>query len=277
MKTSLILILILAAVSMLVAACDTPGQKAWVEISCDEFSENNHINAMLEVQVGETFEVKLCSNPSTGFQWSEKAEINDQTILQQKDHEFIGPESEPPPPPGTPGQEVWAFEALKQGSSDIYLEYGQPWDGGEEEEWTCTVNVVVRTASEPLPEPEKINDKQETLILEDTTWVLELYGEKGKLQTLLEDTEITVEFKSDEGKCSGSSGCNGYFAGYEVNDSELTIILPIGSTLMSCPDPIMAQEQEYLELLKTLESFQIQNGKLTISCSGNGILVFITQ
>jgi inhibitor of cysteine peptidase len=147
MKIKLILMLTAVAVSMLLVACAAPAQpesKAWVEVSCDEFYDNHHISTMLEVQIGETFEVKLCSNPSTGFRWSEEAQISDPAVLQQEDHKFIGPESKPPPPPGTPGQEVWTFKALKQGSSDIYLEYSRPWEGGEKGEWTCTVNVVVK-------------------------------------------------------------------------------------------------------------------------------------
>jgi len=130
----------------------------------------------------------------------------------------------------------------------------------------------------PAPPPEKVRDeKQETLILEDTIWVLESYGEKENLQTVLEDTEITIEFKSEEGKFAGSAGCNSYFGGYEINKSELSIRPPIGSTVMACPEPIMEQEKEYLELLKTSETFQIQNGKVTISCSGNKVLVFIEK
>jgi len=39
----------------------------------------------------------------------------------------------------------------------------------------------------------------------------------------------------------------------------------------------MDQEQEYFKLVETTETFQIQNGKLTISCSGNKILVFVVQ
>ncbi len=41
-------------------------------------------------------------------------------------------------------QESWTFKALKQGSSEVYLEYSLPWEGGEKGEWTCTVNVVVK-------------------------------------------------------------------------------------------------------------------------------------
>ncbi len=144
MQIKPMVILTTIAVSMFLVACAAPGQKAWVEVSCDEFNDDHHVNQMLEVQAGETFEVKLCSNPTTGFQWSEEAQISDRAITIQESHEFIGPEREPPPPPGTPGQEVWTFKALKKGSSTIYLEYSRPWEGGEQGEWTCTVNVVAK-------------------------------------------------------------------------------------------------------------------------------------
>jgi len=147
MKMKSILMVVVIVTAVFLAACATPAQpasKAWVKVSCDEFYDDHHINMMLEVQAGETFEVKLCSNPTTGFQWLEEAQISDAAVLKQEDHKFIGPESEPPPPPGTPGQEVWAFKALKKGSSIIYLEYSRPWEGGEQGEWTCTANVVVK-------------------------------------------------------------------------------------------------------------------------------------
>ncbi len=117
----------------------------------------------------------------------------------------------------------------------------------------------------------------QSIPLENTTWVLESYGEPGNLTTVLEDTEITIEFKSEEGKFAGSGGCNSYFGGYELKGSKLTLPGPIGSTMMACPEPIMDQEQEYFKLLETTETFQIQNDKLTISCSGDKMLVFITQ
>ncbi|MFC2033282.1 protease inhibitor I42 family protein [Chloroflexota bacterium] len=137
-------ILLLSLICIPLVACTAPSQEAWVEVSCDEFYDNHNINTILEVQVGETFDVKLCSNPSTGFQWSEDSQISDTIVLKQESHEFIGPESEPPPPPGTPGQEIWSFKALKKGSSTIYLEYSRPWEGGEKSEWTLAVDVTVK-------------------------------------------------------------------------------------------------------------------------------------
>ena len=118
MRIKPILIALAIVISMLLVAstaCSQPSSKAWVEVSCDDFYNNNHISQMLEVQAGETFAVKLCSNPSTGFEWLEEAQISSLAVVKQENYEFIGPESEPPPPPGTPGQAVWTFKALKLG------------------------------------------------------------------------------------------------------------------------------------------------------------------
>ena len=144
MKKRILVGMLMTVMLVSCAACSQPVSQAWVEVSCDEFYRNNHISQMLEVQGGETFQVKLCSNPSTGFQWLEEAQISNPSIVRQESYEFVSPEGEPPPPPGTPGQSVWTFKALDKGSSTLYLEYSRPWEGGEKEEWTCTVEVFVR-------------------------------------------------------------------------------------------------------------------------------------
>ncbi|MFC1955921.1 META domain-containing protein [Chloroflexota bacterium] len=112
--------------------------------------------------------------------------------------------------------------------------------------------------------------------IEDTAWRLELYDEKGDLKApLVEDTEITIEFRSTESKFGGSGGCNNYFGSYEITKNELTIKPPIGSTMMACTESIMNQEQEYFKLLETTETFKMDDNKLTITCSGNKELVFV--
>lgn len=143
-------LLVLGLVSIVFAACASPTQPqvsnhwVWVEKQCDEFQNNKHISDSIEVNAGDTLVVVLCSNPSTGFQWSEDAQISDATVLKQEVHEFTSPESNPPPPPGTPGLESWRFQTLKQGTSTIYLEYSRPWEGGEKGEWTFTLDVIVK-------------------------------------------------------------------------------------------------------------------------------------
>ncbi len=114
-----------------------------VEVSCDEFASANHTSRELEVVAGDLLMVTLCSNPTTGFEWSETANISDISILEQVSHEFISPQGDPPPPPGTPGQEVWFFQALEEGTSTVYMEYSRPGQGGEEAVWTFDLTVTV--------------------------------------------------------------------------------------------------------------------------------------
>ena len=109
--------------------------------------------------------------------------------------------------------------------------------------------------------------------LENVMWVLENYGETGKLQTPVPKTEITIKFDNTNGKFGGSSGCNQYFGGYQVDKNKLTINAPMGSTMMACPEEIMNQESQYVSILAKAESYKIEEGKLTISGTGK-ILVF---
>jgi inhibitor of cysteine peptidase len=115
-----------------------------IEASCDDFYDQAAISKEVEVAVGASFTVTLCSNPSTGFQWWESAQIGDNTVLQQTDHQFVMAHPEPPPPPGTPGEEVWTFKVLKEGTSTISVEYDRPWEGGKKAEWTFILTVTAR-------------------------------------------------------------------------------------------------------------------------------------
>ena len=96
-----------------------------------------------EVAVGETFTITLYSNPSTGYQWSENAQISDQSVLEQVGHKFVYPQSETPLPPGTPGQEVWTFKTVNKGTTKVSMEYSRPWESGEKGIPTFELIVVV--------------------------------------------------------------------------------------------------------------------------------------
>ncbi|MFC2016646.1 META domain-containing protein, partial [Chloroflexota bacterium] len=112
-----------------------------------------------------------------------------------------------------------------------------------------------------------------SIALEDMEWVLVPYGDADNLTMVLEDTEITAVLNSTEGRISGSAGCNNYFAGYEINQNELTLTSPVSSTRMACPEAVMNQEAEYLEILQNIESFDIEDDQLRI-VSGDKVLLF---
>ena len=96
----------------------------------------------MNAAVGEELTVTLGSNPTTGAQWSEDAEISDETIVRQTSHIFIGPGIEKPS--GTPGEEVWTFEALKKGTTTISMEYSRPWIEEDASYRTVTITVNIR-------------------------------------------------------------------------------------------------------------------------------------
>ncbi|HEY86622.1 MAG TPA: protease inhibitor I42 family protein, partial [Dehalococcoidia bacterium] len=86
--------------------------------------------------------VTLCSNPTTGYRWSEFAVISDPTVLEQVDHVYTPPEVENVV--GAAGKDTWIFKELKKGMTNISLEYSQPWEGGEKGHWTFSFTVVAK-------------------------------------------------------------------------------------------------------------------------------------
>jgi heat shock protein HslJ len=59
---------------------------------------------------------------------------------------------------------------------------------------------------------------------------------------LVPGTLITAEF-NEEGVVAGSSGCNNYIAGYEVDGDRITFESgSAATTRMMCPEPVMEQE-----------------------------------
>jgi len=142
MKSLLILVSAVLALSICAPACSTGTAGAPMEVSCDEFMKLKHISRQAEVAAGDTITLSLCSNSSTGFQWSKDAGISDSAVIQQLDHKFLEPVGQNSM--GAAGKEMWTFKALKQGAATVSLEYGRPWEGGEKGEWTYTLAVTVK-------------------------------------------------------------------------------------------------------------------------------------
>ena len=93
-------------------------------------------------------------------------------------------------------------------------------------------------------------------------------------QAPLPDTAITAEFGED-GKVSGSSGCNNYNTTYEVSGNKITFGEQGVLTMMACPDPVMEQERVYLETLTAAATFDIADDELTLfDADGNAVARF---
>ena len=105
------------------------------------FIGHSHVSKEVGLAAGDSFTATLGSNRTTGFQWSESAQIDDQSVLKQLAHRFVPPEEDTP---GAAGKEVWTFKALKEGYTEVFMEYSRPWEGGKEVEWTFRLSVVVK-------------------------------------------------------------------------------------------------------------------------------------
>lgn len=90
----------------------------------------------IEVQAGETFNIVIDSNPSTGYHWEIVGELNDV--------EFVSTEytADEPVAPGSGGVDMWTFKAVSSGETQITLGSYPP--GASESEQTVTFSVIVK-------------------------------------------------------------------------------------------------------------------------------------
>jgi len=140
MKLKLILTCLMVTISLSLLACSAAPEPLPVDAVDDSYAGKE-----VEITVGGSLTVTLKSNPTTGFQWSESAQISDQSVIEQLDHEFIAPEDiGDSPSVGTGGKEVWTFKALKKGTSEISMEYRRPWEQDVQPDSTFTLTVLVK-------------------------------------------------------------------------------------------------------------------------------------
>ncbi len=139
MRARLRLLCVSAAISLSMIAC--ANRTASLEVSCGYFQENQHYTGEVTVNTGDSVVVTLCSNPATGFQWTELAEIGDRSMLKQKDHTYSPAEAKEVV--AGAGDETWTFEAVSQGTTTVSVEYEQPWEGGAKGHWTFVATITV--------------------------------------------------------------------------------------------------------------------------------------
>jgi heat shock protein HslJ len=79
-----------------------------------------------------------------------------------------------------------------------------------------------------------------------------------------------AELQFEDGRVSGSGGCNRLVGGYTVSGDRLDIG-QLASTRMACPPPAMQQEDTVLRVLGATPAFRITG--TTLELSGDGIVL----
>jgi heat shock protein HslJ len=108
-------------------------------------------------------------------------------------------------------------------------------------------------------------------LLSHHTWRLVEMGPAGALRPIPSEFTITLQFEGDA-RLYGVSACNRYFAACRLDAARLSI-QPIGSTRMMCSEPAMALESAYFAALQQVESYEVQEGRLILSCAGGKTLL----
>jgi heat shock protein HslJ len=114
--------------------------------------------------------------------------------------------------------------------------------------------------------PETGND------LAGTGWVLSALN--GELP--IAGTAVTIEFGTD-GTVSGTDGCNNFNTTFTQDGNNLTINPAGASTMMACPEEVMAQADALMAALTGADSFTMGEDSLSLQSGGQVVATFAAQ
>ena len=89
-----------------------------------------------KLPIGESFEVSLPENPTTGFRW--KITAGGEPASTMTDEDF-----HPGTRVGSPGVHNWRFKAIQDGESEIRMVLQRSWESPAEPAQTFTLRVIV--------------------------------------------------------------------------------------------------------------------------------------
>lgn len=110
--------------------------------------------------------------------------------------------------------------------------------------------------------------------LAETSWEVTAYNNgRQAVVSVLGGTRITAVFH-DDGRVSGSAGCNQYFASYDIQGESIRIAPP-GATRRHCAEPqgAMGQETRFLEALRSAATFRFEGERLTLRAAEGALAV----
>ncbi|WP_257223898.1 protease inhibitor I42 family protein [Acinetobacter sp. YH1901134] len=142
-KKQLILSLMLAS-GLALGGCTS--MSSTVDGKTHVFTEQQSCPTLLEMDRGQTLEVLLNENPSTGYVWSLaeqpklfKVEEVFQSAQQQQQQQAAAADATPVL--GAGGQKTYRFTALTAGEELLHLKHARAWEKTAMAEWTCRVRV----------------------------------------------------------------------------------------------------------------------------------------
>jgi predicted secreted protein len=97
----------------------------------------------ITVRKGQTFNLTLRSNPTTGYIW-QLAETPDSGLIQLIGNEYRGDKTGRAGLVGAGGREIWTFKAVASGETTIALKYIRPWEKDTAPAKSARFKIIVR-------------------------------------------------------------------------------------------------------------------------------------
>lgn len=84
----------------------------------------------------------------------------------------------------------------------------------------------------------------------------------------------TLTFGRDDGRASGTAGCNQFSAGYTRSGSSLRFSAPVSTRMACVEEGVMRREADYLNALQATEQYQVSGSTLILSGGGRTLARF---
>ena len=141
--------------------------------------------------------------------------------------------------------------------------------------WALLVLLLITAPAPILAQPGRTLSTNQR-VLTGTEWRLVSLGPAGSENEVVPGTTVTLSFGED-GRASGSTGCNSYSGTYEVRGDSLSFGRLV-STRRACLDQnANQQEQRFLSLLESANRFRLASDRLTIlSERARSVLNFVS-
>jgi heat shock protein HslJ len=114
--------------------------------------------------------------------------------------------------------------------------------------------------------------------LEGIDWRLLQYRAGEVMHDAVGGEQTTAVLRFDEGRMSGSGGCNRLMGAYRLDGNKLSFEPRVASTMMACPAPQMEQESALVDAIGRAASFAIEGKELRVSdANGIAVLTFVKR
>lgn len=113
--------------------------------------------------------------------------------------------------------------------------------------------------------------------LAGTSWrATAINNGKGAVVSVVRDSAVTMSF-ADDGKASGSAGCNRYTASYRADRNALRFS-SAAATRKFCPAPgLMEQEQQLFDALESVATMRLEGDRLEMRTEQGALALTLTR